>query len=107
MIEKKLESGGTTVYDLTVNGVCVPGFATNIPGTELQILQVRCRRGMMFCGLFSTEVLAKLNFPAAVFSAPRFEDMMERRPIYLTDAARALGATMEMTGAEMLLLLDR
>jgi uncharacterized protein YunC (DUF1805 family) len=106
MIEKKTELGGTVVYNLSVGDTHVPGFATNIPNTTLHILQARCRNGMLFCGLFSREVLEKLNFPAAVFSAPAFSDMMERNPVYLTPAARELGATEEMTGEQLLVLFN-
>jgi hypothetical protein len=47
-------------------------------------------------------VLEKLDFPAAVFSAPHFSDMLERKPVFLTTAAKALGANEDMTGAELI-----
>ena len=81
---------------IEANGVKAEGVAVNIPGTELEILQVRCARGMLFCGIFDKAVL-----PAAVFSAPHFSDMMERKPVFLTSAAKALGAAEDMTGAEL------
>lgn len=86
---------------IEANGVKAEGVAVNIPGTELEILQVRCARGMLFCGIFDKAVLEKLDFPAAVFSAPHFSDMMERKPVFLTSAAKALGAAEDMTGAEL------
>ena len=47
-------------------------------------------------------VLEKLDFPAAVFSALHFSDMLERKPVFLTTAAKALGANEDMTGAELI-----
>lgn len=89
------------IVPIEVNGVSAEGISVNIPGTELEILQIRCRRGMLLCGIFDKAVLEKLNFPAAVFSAPHFEDMLERSPVYLTAAARDLGAAEDMTGAAL------
>ena len=54
---------------IEANGVTAEGVSVNIPGTELEILQVRCTHGMLFCGIFDKTVLEKLDFPAAVFSA--------------------------------------
>ena len=87
---------------IEANGVTVEGVSVNIPGTELEILQVRCAHGMLFCGIFDKAVVEKLNFPAAVFSAPHFSDMLERKPVFLTTAAKALGANEDMTGAELI-----
>lgn len=91
-----------TIVPIETNGCKAEGVSVGIPGTELEILQIRCERGMLFCGIFDKTVLEKLNFPAAVFSAPHFADMLERRPVWLTSAARSLGATEEMTGAELI-----
>lgn len=107
MVQKKYEIGATSVYELSAGSGCAQGIAVNIPNTQLQILQVRCRNGMLFCGIFDREVLEKLNFPAAVFSAPLFSDMMERKPVFLTEAALSVGATMDMTGEELLVLFNR
>jgi uncharacterized protein YunC (DUF1805 family) len=61
---------------------------------------------MLFCGIFSSDVLEKLDFPAAVFSAPAFPDMMERKPVFLTSKAVAMGAATDMTGEELLILFS-
>ena len=87
---------------IEANGVKADGVSVNIPGTELEILQVRCTHGILFCGIFDKNVLEKLDFPAAVFSAPHFSDMLERKPVFLTNAAKALGANEDMTGAELI-----
>ena len=102
MITKIGQHDNTDYYDIAVNGYHASGVATNIPDTELEILQVRCTHGMLFCGIFSPEVLEKIGFPAAVFSAPHFEDMMERKPVFLTKSAVAKGADYEMNGEELI-----
>ena len=100
MDEMKMET--VKLVPIEANGVTAEGVSVNIPGTELEILQVRCAHGMLFCGIFDKTVLEKLDFPAAVFSAPHFSDMLERKPVFLTTAAKALGANEDMTGAELI-----
>ena len=106
MIQKEIQLDNTVIYDLSVGECHARGIAVNIPNTELNILQARCRNGMLFCGVFSKEVLEKLDFPAAVFSAPAFSDMMERKPVFLTSKAVSIGAAMDMTGEELLVLFS-
>lgn len=106
MLTKLSEIDHTAIYEIQAGKHRSTGVSVTIPGTELEILQVRCARGMLFCGIFSSEVLEKLNVPAAVFSAPRLEDMLERKPVFLTEAAKAAGATEAMNGAELLMLFS-
>ena len=74
---------------IEANGVTAEGVSVNIPGTELEILQVRCAHGMLFCGIFDKTVLEKLNFPAAVFSAPfRYAGAQARLPYARCESAR-------------------
>lgn len=90
------------IITIESNGCIADGISVNVPDTELEILQIRCQHGMLFCGIFDTTVLERLNIPAAVFSAPKFDDMLERKPVYITAAAISLGASKEMTGAELI-----
>ena len=106
MVQKEIQLDNTAIYDISSGECNAQGIAVNIPNTELKILQVRCKSGMLFCGLFSKEVLEKLDFPAAVFSAPAFSDMLERKPLFLTSKAIAMGATTDMTGEELLVLFS-
>ena len=106
MIQKEVQLDNTVLYDLSAGECHAQGIAVNIPNTELNILQARCKNGMLFCGVFSKEVLEKLDFPAAVFSAPAFSDMMERKPVFLTTKAVSIGAAMDMTGEELLVLFS-
>ena len=61
---------------------------------------------MLFCGIFDKSVVEKLQFPAAIFSAPKFEDMMKNKPVYLSKAAVVLGATADMTGLDLVSLFS-
>ena len=106
MIQKEIQLDNTVIYDLSVGECHARGIAVNIPDAELNILQARCKNGMLFCGIFSRDVLEKLDFPAAVFSAPAFSDMMERKPVFLTSKAVSIGAAMDMTGEELLVLFS-
>lgn len=106
MIKKICDVDYTTIYDISVGEHTASGIETNIPDTELYILQVRCTHGMLFCGIFAPEVIEKIQFPAAVFSAPRFEDMLERKPVYLSKSAIEMGATAEMSGEELISLFS-
>lgn len=92
--------------EISVDNKRALGISVNIPGTELQILQIRCRKGMLFCRVFDTSVIEKFQFPAAIFSAPKFEDMLKNNPIHLSKAAVALGATADMTGRELVKLFS-
>lgn len=107
MIQNAYEAGAALLCEISVGQHSAQGISVNIPGTALHILQVRCRRGMLFCGLFAKDVLERLDFPAAVFSAPEFSDMMERKPVFLTKAALDIGASMDMTGEELVAVFDQ
>lgn len=98
----KTEAAG--LYEISVKNVRAQGISVNIPGTGLEILQIRCQKGILFCGIFDASVVEKLRFPAAIFSAPTFEDMLKNKPVYLSEAAAALGATADMTGLELVSL---
>ncbi len=103
MIQELHTQQGAALYLLDNKaGDTALGISVDVPDTTLHILQVRCDRGMMFCGIFDKSVLSALHIPAAVFSAPWFDDMMERKPVFLTDEALQMGAAPEMTGAEIL-----
>lgn len=107
MIQEVSRYNETICYDIVSEGFHAEGIATNIPDSELYILQVRCAHGMLFCGIYHPDVLEKLKFPAAIFSAPKLEDMMERKPVFLTQAALDKGASPDMTGAELVALFSR
>jgi|LSQX01.2.fsa_nt_gb uncharacterized protein YunC (DUF1805 family) len=101
MISEISRTGAAGLYEISAGNVRAEGISVDIPGTGLQILQIRCQKGMLFCGIFDKSVVEKLQFPAAIFSAPKFEDMMKNKPVYLSEAAAALGATPDMTGRDL------
>lgn len=94
------------ITTIKVNDSTAEGILVDIPDSQLEILQIRCTHGMLFCGIFDKSMLEKLNFPAAVFSAPHFENMLKDKPLFLTEAAHNLGASKEMTGSELVVLFS-
>ncbi len=59
MIQKEVQLDNTVLYDLSAGECHAQGIAVNIPNMELNILQARCKNGMLFCGIFSRDVLEK------------------------------------------------
>lgn len=89
------------IRKIDINGKEVTGISVSIPGTEKNVLQIRCEKGMLLCGLFSPEKIDSIDFAACVFSAPEFSDMLSSKPIFVSEKAKTLGATCEMTGTEI------
>ncbi|MCQ2735810.1 MAG: YunC family protein [bacterium] len=87
--------------DIYLGEKTAEGVAVTVPGTDISVLQIRCRNGMLFCGLFDPEAIERFGFAAAVFSAPTFEDMLSRTPKYVSKAAEEMGADLSMTGRQI------
>lgn len=94
------------IRKLEINGKEVTGISVSIPGTEKNVLQIRCKRGMLLCGLFSPEKIDSIDFAACVFSAPEFSDMLSAKPLFVSEKAKALGASYEMAGTEIAALFE-
>lgn len=94
------------IRKIELNEKEVTGITVSIPGTEKNVLQIRCKNGMLLCGLFSPEKIDSIDFAACVFSAPEFSDMLSSKPVFVSEKAKALGATCEMTGAEIAELFE-
>lgn len=77
------------------------GVSVEIPGTGKNVLQIKCRNGLLLCGLFSPEKIDSIDFPACVFSAPEFKDILTNKPLFVSAKARAMGVTETMTGLEI------
>ncbi len=102
MIETIATEQGAAICKITTSGNhTATGAAVELPGSGLRVLQVRCAKGMLFCGIFDKTFLTDRHIPAAVFSAPSFDEMMKRKPNFLTDEAKALGANLDMTGEQI------
>lgn len=71
------------------------------PGDEGDRRLYRCRKGLLLCGLFSPEKIDSIDFPACVFAAPEFKDMLANKPLFVSAKARRMGVTEEMTGMEI------
>ena len=71
------------------------------------MLQIKCKNGLLLCGLFSPEKIESMEFAACVFSAPKFENMLENKPLFVSPKAREMGVSEEMSGAEIAEIFDR
>lgn len=107
MIIEINKTGAVRLHEVSAGSASAQGISVSIPGTTLEILQIRCQKGMLLCGLFDRSVLETLDFPAAIFSAPKLEDMIKNSPIYISKAAMALGATTNMTGLDLVKLFSQ
>ncbi|MDO4472691.1 MAG: hypothetical protein Q4C17_05965 [Bacillota bacterium] len=77
------------------------GVAVEIPEMGKNVLQIKCRKGLLLCGLFSPEKIDSIDFAACVFAAPGFSDMLKNRPLFVSEKAKAMGISDEMTGLEI------
>lgn len=96
-----MKQEGIDIVELHAGKHLVKGVSVEIPGTGKNVLQIKCKKGLLLCGLFSPDKIDTIDFPACVFSAPEFSDMLERKPIFISAKARQLGVTEEMTGIEI------
>lgn len=98
--ESKYENGVEVTY-IDIAGDYVPGIAVEIPGTGKRVLQIKCRNGLLLCGLFSPEKIDGIDFAACVFSAPEFSDMLMGKPLFVSSKAKEMGVTEAMSGREI------
>lgn len=96
-----LNESGVEVTYINIAGDSIPGIAVEIPGTGKRVLQIKCPKGMLLCGLFSPEKIDGIDFAACVFSAPEFSDMLEGKPLFVSSRAKNMGVTDDMTGQEI------
>ena len=95
------------VVNLTVGESTLKGLSVGIPGTGKNVLQIKCRNGLLLCGLFSPEKIDSIDFPACVFAAPEFKDMLANKPLFISAKARAMGVTEDMCGEEIAQIFDK
>lgn len=95
------------IVDVPVGARTLKGISVEIPGTGKNVLQIKCRNGLLLCGLFSPEKIDSIDFPACVFSAPEFKDMLANKPLFVSAKARAMGVTEDMTGAEIAEMFEK
>ena len=101
-IVKKSGTDSVTTYAINYNACTAEGVAVELPDKKGTILLVRCRKGALFCRIFSKEISERLDTPAAFFAASSIEEMLEKNPVALTEAALRCGASNEMSGIEIL-----
>lgn len=94
------------IVEIPVGDFTVKGISVEIPGTGKNVLQIKCRNGLLLCGLFSPEKIDFIDFPACVFSAPKFEDMLEGKPLFVSQKAGQMGVREDMTGREIVEIFE-
>ena len=107
MITTVYDLNGIWIYDIAIGDETVQGVVVMTPNGKADILQIKCRNGMLLCRAFDKDVMEPMDFPVAIFSAVDCEAMLQKSPLSLSSAAVELGASMEMTGAELCLLFNR
>lgn len=105
-MKETAKSGSVMTYSIICEGCEAQGIAIRVPNSSASILAVNCSHGMLFCRLFDCGVAGKIGLPAAIFAAPTMEDLLKNRPVALSEAAVAAGATEKMTGLELIKLFS-
>lgn len=100
-IQEQFSNRGTSVFDIYCDKTHALGISIQIPDSEKSMLQIKCTHGLLLCKIFAPTMIEELKIPAALFSAPTFEEMLSNKPIFLSQEAEKMGATMEMTGEQL------
>ena len=82
------------------------GVEVKMPGTTQYFLAITCAQGMLACRLVDLAVAERHGLALAIFSAARLENILEGKPVALSQKAQELGATLEMTGEEIITVLS-
>jgi len=98
------EANGVWVYEITVRGASGMAIVVRTPNEKADILQIKCQNGMLLCRAFDKDVMERIDFPVAIFSAIDCEAMLAKKPLYVSPKAVELGANLEMTGEQLFLL---
>lgn len=104
MIQQTSENESVNTYSIVCEDCTAQGITIRVPDSTGSILAVRCSHGMLFCRLFDCSVAERIGLPAAIFAAPTLDDLLKNKPVALSDAAVRAGATMDMTGTELIKL---
>jgi len=99
-------SASSTIYRLVVGEHEVEGVEISLPGTSQFFLAINCKHGMLACRLADASVSDRLNLPIAIFSAARLDNILTGKPVMLSQGAVQMGATSDMTGAELVALFS-
>ncbi|MCL2497709.1 MAG: hypothetical protein FWF06_03740 [Symbiobacteriaceae bacterium] len=105
--ETVFKSASSAIYRLVVGEYEVEGVEVSLPGTSQFLLTINCQHGMLACRLVDLSVSDRLNLPLAIFSAARLENILIGKPVMLSQSAVSMGATKEMTGAELVSLFSQ
>ena len=97
---------GVSVTEMTLAGSVYTGVSIAIPETENVIQVIRCRRGLLCCGIVSQEAVEAIGSAVCLFRAPALKDLLCEKPFYISSKARELGASENLTGQEIAALFS-
>ena len=97
---------GVSITAGTVTGSVYTGVSIAIPETERAIQIIRCRRGLLCCGIVSQEAVEAIGAAVCLFRAPELKDLLYEKPFYISSKARELGASENLTGQEITALFS-
>ncbi len=97
---------GVSITEEAVAGSVYTGVSIAIPETERVIQVIRCRRGLLCCGIVSQEAVEAIGAAVCLFRAPALKDLLYEKPFYISSKARELGASENLTGQEIVTLFS-
>ena len=67
------------------------------------LILIRAEKGFLACGYFNPNTIDLLEDKAVIIPhVSNFEEMLEKKPSYVSREARKIGAKLNMTGREIL-----
>lgn len=100
--EPLFQSESVTHVRIKVGDYCAEGTEIRLLNSDVYFLFINCKRGVLACRLANLEVSERLKLPIAIFSAARLDDILTGKPFSLSQNAIDLGATMDMTGTQII-----
>ncbi len=80
--------------------------AYTIPTPKVSIMVIRANNGILACGYISSDAAEKFGDALAIVRGVKsYDDMLNAVVAYVSPEAKKLGATENMTGAEVLKLM--
>lgn len=105
-LEKVSQAGNIEVFRVTCGGAVAYGASTYIPDEDAYMHQISCAHGLLLCRIFDREAIERDHTVAAILPAPTAEDLLRNKPVFVSTAAQSMGASCDMTGAELVELFS-
>lgn len=106
-IEKTVTVGNIDHFTVTIGEHVLHGIEALLPVNGLKMLVLFAKNGYLMCRLLNPELSNKIGDVSAAVSAADLNGLLGAKCSWLSEKALALGATTEMTGAEVACLFDK